>query len=165
MSYTAGVVEDHSGKMVETEGCLQVGTRFHVVLVTAVRLVQLGQHSLVRALYKQFNSVSLFTEAAVVRSLCTYFGELGFFVDERHDVHLFDGDQVERVLIVDKLNVLPTDVLLVVLLLLQFENVPHEKLLQVLVGIVDAELLETEVDNRRLEINSKIRRTERSRTC
>ena len=38
---------------------------------------------------------------------------------------------------------LPADVLQVVLLLLQFEDVPDEELLQVLVGEVDAKLLET----------------------
>ena len=37
---------------------------------------------------------------------------------------------------------LPADVLVVVLLLLQLEDVLHEELLQVLVGEVDAELLE-----------------------
>ena len=34
----------------------------------------------------------------------------------------------------------PVDGLHVVLLLLQLEDVPHEELLQVLVGVVDAEL-------------------------
>lgn len=75
--------------------------------------------------------------------MTAYFGKLGFVVDECHNVHLFDGNQIERVLIVNKLDVLPTDVLLIVFLLFQFENVSDEKLLQVLVGVVDAKLLKT----------------------
>jgi hypothetical protein len=46
---------------------------------------------------------------------------------------LFQG-----VLVVCELDVLPADVLQVVLLLLQLEDVPYEELLQVLVGKVDA---------------------------
>lgn len=38
---------------------------------------------------------------------------------------------------------LPVDVLQVVLLLFQFEDVLDEKLLQILIGVVDAELLKT----------------------
>ena len=45
-------------------------------------------------------------------------------------------------LIVDKADLLPVDPLLVVLLLLHLEDVRHEELLKVLVGVVDAELLE-----------------------
>jgi hypothetical protein len=38
----------------------------------------------------------------------------------------------------------PVDALQVILLLLQLEHMPHEELLQVLVGEVDTELLEAE---------------------
>lgn len=69
--------------------------------------------------------------------------ELALLVDEGDDVHGFVGDHVQSVLVVGELDVLPADVLQVVLLLLQLEDVPHEELLQVLVGKVDAELLET----------------------
>jgi len=40
---------------------------------------------------------------------------------------------------------LPTDVLLIIFFLLQFENVTDEKLLQVFVGIIDAKLLKTKI--------------------
>ena len=74
--------------------------------------------------------------------VCVYLGELALLVDERDDVHGFDGDHVQSVLVVGELDVLPVDVLQVVLLLLQLEDVTHEELLQVLVGEVDAQLLE-----------------------
>jgi hypothetical protein len=44
-------------------------------------------------------------------------------------------------LIVNKLNVLPVDTLKIVLFLFQFEDVLHKKLLQILIGIINAELL------------------------
>ena len=83
-----------------------------------------------------------FTESLLQIS---HLGELALLVDERDDVHGFVGDHVQSVLVVGELDVLPADVLQVVLLLLQLEDVPHEELLQVLVGEVDAELLETKV--------------------
>jgi hypothetical protein len=46
-------------------------------------------------------------------------------------------------LVVDELDVVPVDGLHVVLLLLKLEDVPDEKLLEVLVRVVDAELAET----------------------
>ena len=46
-------------------------------------------------------------------------------------------------LIINEADLLPVDALLVVLLLLHLEDVRHKELLKVLVGIVDAELLET----------------------
>ena len=70
------------------------------------------------------------------------FGELALLVDERHEVERADGDEVERLLVVDELDVVPVDGLVVVLLLLHLEDVLDEELLQVLVGVVDAELLE-----------------------
>ena len=45
-------------------------------------------------------------------------------------------------LIINEADLLPVDALLVVLLLLHLEDVRHEELLKVLVGVVDAELLE-----------------------
>lgn len=70
-----------------------------------------------------------------------HLGESTLFIDERHDVHRLDGDHVQSILVVGELNVLPVDVLQVVFLLFQLEDMAHEKLLQVLVGKVDAELL------------------------
>lgn len=71
-----------------------------------------------------------------------YLWKLALLVDERDDIHGFDGDHVQGVLVVGELDVLPVDVFQVVLLLLQLEDVTHEELLQVLVGEIDAELLE-----------------------
>ena len=50
-----------------------------------------------------------------------------------------------NVLIVDEVNMLPADLLSVVLVLFHLEDVLDEKLLEVLVGVVDAELLEAVV--------------------
>lgn len=72
-----------------------------------------------------------------------YLWELALFIDEGDNVHGFVGNHVECVLVVCELDVLPADVLQVVLFLLQFENVPYKELLQVLVGKVDTKLFET----------------------
>ena len=53
-------------------------------------------------------------------------------------------------LIINEADLLPVDALLVVLLLLHLEDVRHEELLKVLIGVVDAELLEA-VDLESLE--------------
>lgn len=76
-------------------------------------------------------------------SLVSYLRELALFIDEGDDVHWLVGDHVQGVLIICELDVLPADVLQVVLLLLQLEDVLHKELLQVLVGKVDTELFET----------------------
>ena len=69
-----------------------------------------------------------------------YLGELALLINEGDDVQGFVGDHVQGVLVVCELNVLPADVLQVVLLLLQLEDVTHKELLQVLIGKVDAQL-------------------------
>lgn len=76
-------------------------------------------------------------------SLVLYLWELALFINEGDDVHGLVGDHVQGVLVVGELDVLPADVLQVVLLLLQLENMLHKELLQVLVGKVDTQLLET----------------------
>ena len=132
--------------MIEPERRLQIRPRFDVVLVASVRLVQLGQHRLIGAL--EINQNKLHQSPNRMNYLKRkrrkfHLWKFRFFVDERHNVHLFDGDQIERVLVVDEFDMLPADVLRVVLFLLQLENVADEELLQVLVGVVDAKLLET----------------------
>lgn len=72
-----------------------------------------------------------------------YLGELALLIDEGDDVHGFDGDHVQSVLVIGELDVLPVDVLQVVLFLLQLKDMSHKELLQVLVSKVDAQLLET----------------------
>ena len=70
-----------------------------------------------------------------------HLGELALLIDEGDDVHGFVGDHVQGILVVCELNVQPVNALQVILLLLHLEHVPHEELLQVLIGKVDAELL------------------------
>lgn len=82
--------------------------------------VQFGQHCVIGAFWK----------------FC-------FLIDQCHYVQLLDGYQVQCILIVNKFNVLPIDALVIVFLLFQFENVLHEKLLQIFIRKIDAKLLET----------------------
>ena len=105
--------------MVESEGRVDVGLGLEVIAIGAMPLVQLVQQGLVAAL-----------------------GELALLVYECHEVKRAQRDEVQRLLVVHELDVVPIDGLQVVLLLLQLEDVLHEELLQVLVGKVDAELLE-----------------------
>ena len=64
-------------------------------------------------------------------------------VQQMQDAHLILAvDEVEALLVVDELDVLPLDALALVLGLLRLEDVPVELLLQPLVGVVDAQLLE-----------------------
>ena len=72
-------------------------------------------------------------------------GELGLFINQSKDVHGLLSNHVQCGLIVYEGNLLPVDPLLGVLLLLHLEDVLHKELLQVLVGVVDTELLETVV--------------------
>lgn len=48
----------------------------------------------------------------------THLGELAFLVNEGDDVHGLDGNHVQGILVISELDVLPVDVLQVVLLLL-----------------------------------------------
>ena len=91
-------------------------------------------------------------------TICKNLWKLGLLIHNGQKIHRLLGDQVQgdleishfqisgqdllRHLIIDEADLLPVDALLVVLLLLHLEDVRHEELLQVLVGVVDAELLE-----------------------
>jgi hypothetical protein len=44
-------------------------------------------------------------------------------------------------LVINELNVAPVNTLVVVFFLFEFENVLHEELLKILIGVVDAKLL------------------------
>lgn len=90
-----------------------------------------------------------------------YLWELALFVDEGDDVHGFVGDHVQSVLVICELDVLPVDVLQVVLLLLQFEDMANEELLQVLVGKVNAQLLKTTEADRRFHRQYKENKLDR----
>lgn len=68
--------------------------------------------------------------------------EAALFVQEGDDAHGLEGQQIQCRPIVCVVNEVPGDVLQAVLLLLHCEHVLHKELLQVLIGEVDAELLE-----------------------
>lgn len=116
---TFGVVEHHAGKVIQSKRVLDVRLRLQVIVVLSMSLVQFVQQRHIGSLW-----------------------EFALLVDQRHDVHRLGSDQVQRLLVVHKLNVLPVDRFEVVLLLLQLEDVSHKELLQVLVRVVDAKLFE-----------------------
>uniref|UniRef100_A0A182KIA5 Uncharacterized protein n=1 Tax=Anopheles christyi TaxID=43041 RepID=A0A182KIA5_9DIPT len=118
----ARIIKHHTGKVIQPEARINVRLGLQVVPVRAVRFVQLCQHRLIRTL-----------------------GEFALLVDQCHNVQLLDRDQIQRVLIVHKLDVLPVDALVIVLLLLELEDVLYEKLLQIFVRKVNAKLLKAVV--------------------
>ena len=65
-----------------------------------------------------------------------------FFIDQAQNVHRSGGDHVQNVLVISELDALPVDPFSLVLFLFHFENVSDEKLLQVFICEVDAQLLE-----------------------
>lgn len=69
-------------------------------------------------------------------------GEVALLINKRQHVQRFVGQYVQGVLVVFVVNVLPDNVLTGILILLQLENVLDEELLQLLIGKVDAQLLE-----------------------
>lgn len=68
--------------------------------------------------------------------------EAALLIEEGDDAHGLEGQHVQDGLVVRVVDVVPGDVLGQVLLLLHGEHVLHEELLEVLIGEVDAELLE-----------------------
>ena len=66
-----------------------------------------------------------FIEKSGVRA----FREFTFFVYQSHDIHWFGCNQIECLLIVDELYVLPINSFDVILFLFQFEDMSDEKLL------------------------------------
>jgi len=52
------------------------------------------------------------------QSLISSLGKLGLLVNQRHQIHGFHANQVKNLLIILELNVLPVDVLDLVLILL-----------------------------------------------
>lgn len=76
-------------------------------------------------------------------SFFPYLWEDGFLVDQGENIHRQDPDEVENSLVIHEFNMSPVDLLLVVFGLFHLEYVADEELLEVLVGVVDAQLLET----------------------
>lgn len=68
--------------------------------------------------------------------------EGALLINKRQYVQRFGGQRVQGALVVLVVDVLPDNVFTGVLLLLQLENVLDEELLQLLVGVVDAQLFE-----------------------
>lgn len=67
--------------------------------------------------------------------------EVALLINQSQQIAGFPGQQVQDVLIVAEADVVPHNILLHVLLLLQLEDMAHKELLQLLVGVVDAQLL------------------------
>lgn len=59
-------------------------------------------------------------------------------VDQGNNIHRLAGNQVQDPLIIFEGNMLPIDMLVIVLFLFELEDMMDEKLLQILVRIVDA---------------------------
>lgn len=79
-----------------------------------------------------------------------YLWKFALFIHKGDNIHGFYTNQVKSILVVDKLDMLPTDAFIVILLLLQFEDVLYKELLQVLIGIVNTQLFKTEMDQKTL---------------
>lgn len=84
----------------------------------------------------------------------TDLGKLAFLINQGDDVHWFDGNHVQRILVVGELDVLPVDVLQVIFLLLQLEDMADKELLEVLIGKVNAELFKAGEGKKKLWLNS-----------
>ena len=76
---------------------------------------------------------------------CIYLWKVALIVEDVQDSCGLGGDEVDGGLVVLEVDVLPADLLLGVLLLLQLEDVLVEEVLQCLIGIVDAQLLKAVV--------------------
>lgn len=84
----------------------------------------------------------------------THLGKMAFFIDQRKQVAGFPSQELHDVLIVTEFDIVPLHALFQILLLLQLEHVAHEELLQLLVGKVNAQLLEAA--DRREEVQSSV---------
>lgn len=71
--------------------------------------------------------------------------KLAFLINQWNDIHGFCTNQIQGILIVNKLNMFPVDSFIIILLLFHFENVLDKELLKVLIGIVDTQLLKAEI--------------------
>ena len=115
-----GIVHHDPSKVIDSEGLAEVTLWFHIKsIIFGMILVEFIQHGQIGAL-----------------------GEDALLVDEGHDTHRTHGNQVEGRLIVHEFNFPPIDVLSIVFGLLQFEDVLHEKLLQMFVRKINAKLFE-----------------------
>lgn len=67
---------------------------------------------------------------------------MAFIINQSQQVTGHPSQEVQDVLIVPKVDVIPRNAFLLVLLLFQLEDVANEELLQLLVGKINAQLLE-----------------------
>lgn len=72
----------------------------------------------------------------------THLGKMAFFIDQSQQGAGFPSQELQDVLIVTEFDIVPLHALFQILLLLQLEDVADEELLQLLVGKVNAQLLE-----------------------
>lgn len=69
--------------------------------------------------------------------------KVALLLNQSQQVAALPSEKVYDVLIVTKVDIIPHDVLLHVLLLLQLKDVAHKELLQLLIGKIYAQLLKT----------------------
>lgn len=67
---------------------------------------------------------------------------MALLINERHHVQRLGSQHVKGGLVVLVVNACPVNAFPRILLLLQLENVPDKELLQLLIGKIDAQLLE-----------------------
>lgn len=67
---------------------------------------------------------------------------MAFLINQSQQVTGFHSQEVQDFFIVVKFDIIPHNTLFQVLLLLEFEHVVHKELLQLLVGKINAQLLE-----------------------
>lgn len=72
----------------------------------------------------------------------THLRKMAFFIDQRQQVAGFPSQELQDVLIVTEFDIVPLQALFQILLLLQHEDMADEELLQLLIGKVNAQLLE-----------------------
>jgi len=71
-----------------------------------------------------------------------YLWELALFINEGDNIHRLECNDFQSLAVISEVNVIPGNVLRKVFLLLLLEDMVHEELLKVLIGNVNAELLE-----------------------
>lgn len=87
-------------------------------------------------------SVSCMQSQALQVKPDIYLWELALFINEGDDIHRLECYDFQSLAVISEVNVTPGNVLCMVFLLFQLEDMVHEELLKVLIGNVNAELLE-----------------------
>ncbi len=78
-----------------------------------------------------------------INKLKLYLWELALLINKGNDIHRFDGNHIQGILVVGELDVLPVDIFQVVLLLLQLETWRTKNCCRFSFAKFDAQLLKT----------------------